>query len=148
MSYTSYDTQDRKHRSDRHRDRESRRDRPTYREEEIVEARTGPRQSHEMDLVRRRDDSVEEVEREFPPGGSAYVQRRSTRRARSDGRGRYDDDDYYDDRRRSKRYDDKKSMSATLIPQSGADMFQVVDEGTTPPARAQRAPRGIVAASH
>ena len=147
MSYTSYDTQDRKHRSDRHRDRDSRRDRPTYREEEIVEARTGPRQPHQMDLVRRRDDSVEEVERDFPPG-DGYAQRRSTRRARSDGRGRYDDDDYLDDRRRSKRYDDKRGVDVSSILPNGADMFQVIDVGTTRPARAQRVPRGIVAASH
>lgn len=146
MSYTSYDTQDRKHRSDRHRDRDSRRDRPSYKEEEIVETRTGPRQSHQMDLVRRRDDSVEEVERDFPPG-DGYVQRRSTRRARSDGRGRYDDDDYYEDRRRSKRYDGKKSMSGTSILRIGADMVQVIDIGTTRPARAQRVHHGIVAAS-
>lgn len=147
MSYTSYDTQDRKHRSDRHRDRDSRRDRPSYKEEEIVETRTGPRQSHQMDLVRRREDSVEDVERDFPPG-DGYVQRRSTRRARSDGRGRYDDDDYYEDRRTSKRYDGKKSMSGTSILRIGADMVQVIDVGTTRPARARRVHHGIVAASH
>lgn len=121
MSYASYDTQDRKHRSDRHRDRDSRRDRPVYREEETVEARAGPRSSKQMDLVRRREDSVEEVEREFPPG-DGYV-RRSTRRARSDGRGRYDDDDYGDDRRRSKRYDGRKSTSRASMPRIGTDMF-------------------------
>ena len=147
MSYTSYDTQDRKHRSDRHRDRDSHRDRPLYREEEIVEARTGPRASHQMDLIRRREDSVEEVERDFPPG-DGYVQRRSTRRARSDGRGRYEGDDYYDDRRRGTRHGGGKSMSIASIPQTKADMFKVIDGGTTRPARAQRARHGIVAASH
>lgn len=146
MSYTSYDTQDRKHRSDRHRDRDSRRDRPVYREEEVVETRTGQRPPRQMDLVRRREDSVEEVEREFPPGDT-YVQRRSTRRARSDGRHRYDDD-YEDDRRSSKRYDGKKGMTVASIPRIGTDMFQVSDGGTTRPARAQRVHHGIVAASH
>lgn len=147
MSYTSYDTQDRKHRSDRHRDRDSRRDRPIYKDEEIIEARTTQRPSRQMDLVRRREDSVEEVEREFPPG-DVYVQRRSTRRARSDGRGRYDDDDYYDDRRRSKRDDGRRSMRVASIPRIGTDMFQAVDERSTRPAPAPRVHRGIVAASH
>lgn len=86
MSYTSYDTSDRRQRSDRHRDRDSRRDRPAYREDEFVEARAGPRSSRQTALVPRREDSVEEVERDFPPG-DPYIQRRSTRRARSDGRG-------------------------------------------------------------
>lgn len=71
-----------------------------------METRTGPRSSRTTDLVRRRDDSVEDIPRDFPPE-DAYVQRRSTRRARSDGRGRYDDDDYYQDtRRKSRHYDD------------------------------------------
>ena len=105
----SNDNQDRRQRSDRHRD--SRRNRPAYEEEEIVETRSGPRSSRTTDLVRRRDDSIEDVERDFPPGDT-YVQRRSTRRARSDGRGRFDDDDYYEDtRRKSRRYDDKRSKS-------------------------------------
>lgn len=106
MSY-EYDDRDRRQRSDRHR--ESRRNRPAYEEEEIIESRSGPR-SRQTDLVRRRDDSVEDIERDFPPG-DVYAQRRSTRRARSDGRSRYDDDDYYEDnRRRSNRYDDRKGM--------------------------------------
>lgn len=104
----SYDNQDRRQRSDRNRD--SRRNRPAYEEEEVVETRSGPRSSRTTDLVRRRDDSIEDIERAFPPG-DAYVQRRSTRRARSDGRSRYDDDDYYEDSRKSRRYDDKKSKT-------------------------------------
>ena len=106
MSYTSYDNQERRQRSDR-----PRRDRPVYREEEIIESRTGPRPSRQTDLVRRRDDSVEEVQRDFPPGNT-YIQRRTARRARSDGRSRYDDDDRYEDpRRRNKRYDDRRGMA-------------------------------------
>ena len=105
MSYDPYEDQDRKHRSDRHR--ESRRNRPNYVEEDIVEARSGPRPSRHTALVPRREDSVEEVEREFPPG-AGYGQSRSTaRRARSAEHGRYDDDDYYGGRR-SKRYSDRK----------------------------------------
>lgn len=105
MSYESYDNQDRRQRSDRHR--ESRRSRPAY-EEEIYEVRSGQRPSHHTDLVRRRDDSVEDIEREFPPG-DPYVQRRGpVRRARSAGRDRYDHD--YADRRKSKRYDDRPSI--------------------------------------
>lgn len=107
MSYDPYDNQDRRQRSDRHR--ESRRNRPTY-EEETYEVRSGPRPSRHTDLVRRRDDSVEDIEREFPPG-DPYIQRRGpARRARSAGRDRYDDD--YADRRRNKRYDDRKSTDA------------------------------------
>ncbi|KAL8931975.1 MAG: hypothetical protein Q9211_006609 [Gyalolechia sp. 1 TL-2023] len=80
-----------------HRTRE--RDRPVY-EEEVYESRgsrgAGARQKA---LVRRpRDDdsdSVEEVHRDFPPGGGAYVKSRQ-RRAKSANYG----DDYYEPRRR------------------------------------------------
>ena len=64
-----------------------------------------------MELVRRRDsdESIEEVRRDFPPGGDGmYVQRRTTtrdryapRRRSPDRRSRYDDEDYDDDPRRS-----------------------------------------------
>lgn len=112
MSYESYD--DRNYRSDRHR-----RNRPTYREEEVIEARSGPRLSRHTELVRRRSDSVEEVEREFPPG-DPYVQRRNTtnttRRAHSDGRGRYEDG-YYKEKRGSKRYDDSRGIKPTTLSQ-------------------------------
>ena len=100
-----------------------------------------------MDLIRHREDSVEEVERDFAPG-DGYVQRRSTRRARSDGRGRYEEDDYYDDRRRSARRGGGKGMSMASIQQTKTDMFKVIDVGTTRPPRARRVRHGIVAASH
>lgn len=116
MSYESYD--DRNYRSDRHR-----RTRPAYREEEFAEARSGPRLSRHTDLVRRRSDSVEEVEREFPPG-DPYVQRRNTtkttRRAHSDGRGRYEDG-YYKEKRGSKRYDDRKGIKPASLSRNNQD---------------------------
>lgn len=117
-SYASYDTQDppRRHRSERHRDRRSRRDAPPpdYRETTYVEKREGPIPSGHMELIRRtRDDSdeyVEEVRRDFPPGDGAYHQRRGAprdqyapRRARSADRGRYKDDYYGGESRGSRR---------------------------------------------
>ncbi len=139
MSYESYD--DRSYRSDRHR-----RDRPAYREEEIVEARTGPRRHTE--LVRRRSDSVEEVEREFPPG-EAYIQRRTTtRRAHSDGRGRHDNAYYKDKQDRNRRYDDRKGMNLISLAENRTDVLQVIDEETTHLAPALKAGRVTIAASH
>lgn len=101
-SYYEEDTRPRRHRSTRERRR------PEY-VEEVYEAR-GPiaRGSGGLDLVRRRDGSVssiEEVPRDFPPGGDAYVKRKvvresGRRRARSAERGRYADDYYSDDYRR------------------------------------------------
>lgn len=81
-----------------HRTRDQ--DRPVY-EEEVYESRgsrgAGVRQKA---LVRRsRDDSsdsVEEVQRDFPPGGGAYVKSHRQRRAKSADYG----DDYYEPRRR------------------------------------------------
>lgn len=112
MSYESYD--DRNYRSDRHR-----RNRPAYREEDVLEARSGPRLSRHTELVRRRSDSVEEIEREFPPG-DPYVQRRNTtnatRRAQSDGRGRYEDG-YFKEKRGSKRHDDRRGIDLTSLSQ-------------------------------
>lgn len=105
MSYDPYDNQDRRHRSDRHR--ESRRDRQNYVEEEVVEARGALRPSRQTALVPRREDSVEEVEREFPPG-AGYGQRR---RARSAERSRYDDDDDYYVRRGNRRHEDRRSRA-------------------------------------
>lgn len=109
MSY-EYDQQE-THR--RRKSERSRRDRPVYEEEEIIETRGGPpRGGRTMDLARRsRDDSdsIEEIQREFPPGEGAYVQRRTTvrdkyasapRRARSIDRG-YEEDYYGVDARRS-----------------------------------------------
>ena len=104
MSYYD-DEQPRRHRSHRH-------SRPVY-EEEVIETRQSKpsrREPEHMELVRRRDsdDSVEEVRRDFPPGGGdgMYVQRRTTTRDRyaprtrsMDRHSRYDDE--YDDPRRS-----------------------------------------------
>lgn len=108
MSYDPYDNQDRRHRSDRHR--ESRRTRSNYREEELL----GSRPSRHTALVPRREDSVEEVQREFPPG-AGYGQRYPPgRRARSAERSRYEDD-YYHDRRGGRRHEDRRSAT---IPKS------------------------------
>ncbi|KAL8790586.1 MAG: hypothetical protein Q9195_006266 [Heterodermia aff. obscurata] len=110
--YDSYD--DYSDSPPRHRDRRSK---PAYKEEEIIEARgAAPVAAARRDqLIRRQmsDDSIEEVRRDFPPGGDPGYARRTTRRARSDGRGKYDgdysDDEYYGSRRkRDKRYDDRK----------------------------------------
>lgn len=111
MSYDPYDDQDRRHRSDRHR--ESRRNRSNLVEEEVVEARGGSRPSRNTALVPRREDSsIEDVQREFPPG-AGYSQRRSTGgRARSVGRSRYDDNDYYGDRG-GKRHGDRGGRRPT-----------------------------------
>ena len=116
MSYYD-DGQDapRRHRSAR--DRDSRRNRPVYEEEEIIEKRRGPLrqevQTH-RELVRRQDsDDVEEVQREFPPGEGfsgrrgAYRDPYPPRRARSDGR-RDRDYDAYGGGGRSRGYDDKR----------------------------------------
>ena len=133
-SYDSYDDDSDsppRHRSDhRHRDRDHDRERgdrhskPAYKEEEIIEARgAAPVAAARRDqLIRRQmsDDSIEEVRREFPPGGDPGYTRRTARRARSDGRGRYDedysDDDYYGGRRKKdKRYDDRKGELGELV---------------------------------
>lgn len=106
MSYDPYDDRDRRQRSDRHH--ESRRNRSNYVEEEVVEARGGSRPSRHTALVPRREDSVEEVQRDFPPG-AGYGRRPTGRRARSAERSRYDE--YDDGRRGSRRYDDKRSMN-------------------------------------
>ena len=120
MSYYEDDRRDdrRRHRDRGDRDRRPRS--PTYEEEEIIQARRGPKGSSRGagPLVPRRRDSsessVEEVHRDFPPGGGSYDRRRgdyAPRRAKSArdsrrGGGRYDDDyGSYDDRprRRGKR---------------------------------------------
>ena len=116
-SYYDDDRRDdrRRDRGDRDRDRDrdrdhtkdSRRDRgPVYEETETLEARRGPARGGE--LIRRRHDSsessVEEVQRNFPPGGD-YRRRKDygPRRARSHGGDRYDDDYDYRSRRKDKR---------------------------------------------
>lgn len=123
MSYYDDDNRPRRHRSERQR-----RPRATeYSDETYVESRgNGPRSSRQQtDLVRRpREDSdlsVEEVERDFPPGGGGYVKRKTTvreggvRRAHSAGRDRgyYDgygdprrNDDFVAVKRSSRRYGD------------------------------------------
>ncbi|KAF2996600.1 hypothetical protein E8E13_000700 [Curvularia kusanoi] len=70
------------------------------------------------DLVYRpaREDSIEDIPRDFPPPGTEYRQTRyreeyAPRRARSVNRGY--DDDYYDDRRRRDRYDDRDSYAGS-----------------------------------
>ncbi|KAL8717227.1 MAG: hypothetical protein Q9225_005512 [Loekoesia sp. 1 TL-2023] len=114
MSYYD-DDPPRRRRSHRHRDR------PVY-EEDVYESRgsrgAGARQNA---LVRRpRDDdsdSVEEVQRDFPPGGGAYTKSRRQRRAKSAGY----DDDYYEPRRRrggGRRRDYSLSSSSESPPRS------------------------------
>ncbi|KAF2632236.1 hypothetical protein BU25DRAFT_406773 [Macroventuria anomochaeta] len=68
------------------------------------------------DLVYRpaREDSIEDIPRDFPPPGAEYRQTKyreeyAPRRTRSANRGY--DDDYYDDRRRRDRYDDRDSYA-------------------------------------
>lgn len=131
-SYDDYSDSPPRHRSDRHRDRERDRDRvdrdrrskPAYKEEEIIEARgAAPVAAARRDqLIRRQmsDDSIEEVRREFPPGGDPGYERRTTRRARSDGRGRYDDNYSHDDynsgrRKKDKRYEERRGKAGIGI---------------------------------
>lgn len=82
----------------RHR-KSHRHDRPRYEEEEVYESRNSRGGVRQNALVRRPhddSDSVEEVEREFPPGGGYRSKQRHGRRTRSADY----DDDYYDPRRR------------------------------------------------
>jgi len=135
MSYYDDDRPPRRHRS--------RRSRPTdeYSEETYTETRGGGGDRdgrRNMELVRsRRDDSVssvEEIDRDFPPGGG-YIKRNTTvregvRRTRSVGRDR-DRDRYsdYDSRRsddyaaskaskKSRRYDDDRSRCIVCLSNS------------------------------
>lgn len=120
-SYDEYSDSPPRYRSDKHHDKDrgdrDRRSKPAYKEEEIIEARgAAPVAAARRDaLIRRQmsDDSIEEVRREFPPGGDPAYARGTTRRARSDGRGRYgddysDDDRYGGRRKKDKRYDDRR----------------------------------------
>ncbi|KAH9845492.1 hapless 2-like, partial [Teratosphaeria destructans] len=92
------DDEPRRYHSTRTRPRE--RDEPDYvREDVYIERGKGP---GPRDLVYRgRDDSVEDIPRNFPPPGrdarSHYADDHGPRRARSARGGRYDDD-YDDDR--------------------------------------------------
>ncbi|KAF3043166.1 hypothetical protein E8E12_006483 [Didymella heteroderae] len=63
-----------------------------------------------------REDSIEDIPRDFPPPGTEYRQTKyreeyAPRRTRSVNRGYDDRDDYYDDRRRRDRYDDRDSYA-------------------------------------
>ena len=109
MSYDDYDRSPRRHKSDR------RHKQPKYEEEEIIEAR-GPAAARRGQVMRRQDSdySIEEVRRDFHPGGGDVYARRSTKKsAVRSGKhgGRYsDDEEYYDNRRRNdKRYNDQRS---------------------------------------
>ena len=78
----------------------------------------------DTDLTRRpRNESissVEEVQRDFPPGGYSKKTTTRTTRARSVGHDRsrggydYDDDDSYSSKRRSKRSDDKREQFSLI----------------------------------
>ena len=91
-----------------------------HREPEYVTETTyierGGRGAPVRDLVYRpaREDSIEDIPRDFPPPGAEYRQTKyreeyAPRRARSVNRGY--DDDYYDDRRRRDYYDDRDSYA-------------------------------------
>ena len=131
MSYYD-DGQDAPRRHKSGRDRDSRRSRPVYEEDEIIEKRRGPLrqevQTH-RELIRRQDsDDIEEVQRDFPPGegygrrGTAYP----PRRARSDGR-RDRDYDSYGGGRRSRGYDDRRGGILTHNLRTSADTTQAID---------------------
>lgn len=130
-SYVSYeDAPVRRRKSER--DRRSGRGTKEYVEEETYMARGTNNAPRQMSLVqRRRDDSpdsIEEVQRDFPPGDGGYVRRKTTvresgRRARSaSGRDTYARDRDYDDGygRRTSEYsgrsrresDDKRSRKS------------------------------------
>ena len=105
MSQYDYDDEPRRYTNVRTRPRE--RGEPDYvREETYIERGKGP---GPRDLVYRgRDESIEDIPRDFPPpGGRDREYRRSnyreyddtrSRRSKSQGRSRYDDDDDDDDR--------------------------------------------------
>lgn len=91
-----------------------------HREPEYVTETTyierGGRGAPVRDLVYRpaREDSIEDIPRDFPPPGAEYRQTKyreeyAPRRARSVNRGY--DDDHYDDRRRRDYYDDRDSYA-------------------------------------
>jgi len=102
-AYDGYDDEPRRYRNVRTRPRE--RDEPDLVREEVYIERgkgTGPRGA---ELVYRgRDDSIEDIPRDFPPPGrssrrSEYADSSAPRRSKSTGGRRYDDDDYSDDDR-------------------------------------------------
>ncbi|EOD43697.1 hypothetical protein BKCO1_6000113 [Neofusicoccum parvum] len=96
MSQYGYDDGPRRHDSRRTRTRE-----PEYVEETYIQRGNGPPQ---RDLVYRpaREDSIEDIPRDFPPPGAEYRRTKvrenygPPRRTRSVGRREYYDDDYSD----------------------------------------------------
>lgn len=138
---SSYYEDDRRDDRRRDKDRGDRRRRsPVYEEEEIIEARRGPkrggadRKDPKADprldprggaLVPRPHesdddyDSVEEVQRSFPPGGAGYgrgAKPKRSKSARDTRRGGYAYDDYddYDDRARRRGGGKRKSLAFHL----------------------------------
>ncbi|KAL8841662.1 MAG: hypothetical protein Q9176_003057 [Flavoplaca citrina] len=114
MSYYD-DDPPRRRKSHRNRDRH----RPTY-DEDVYESRgsrgAGGRQNALVKRSRDDDsDSIEEVQRDFPPGGGAYTNSRRPRRARSYP---YEDDRYDEPRRRrgGGRRRDYSSSSSSASP--------------------------------
>jgi hypothetical protein len=113
-------------------DRQTRRDQE-YVEKTYIQQGNGNTGGQQMSLVQRhRDDSadsIEEVERDFPPGVGGYVRGNSTvregaRRARSAGRDRFDDydatshgPDYYE-KKSYRRYDDRREYCTNIISSS------------------------------
>lgn len=90
---------------------------PEYVTETTYIERGGRGAAPVRDLVYRpaREDSIEDIPRDFPPPGTEYRQSKyreeyAPRRTRSVNRG-YDDDYYYDERRRRDRYDDRDSYA-------------------------------------
>lgn len=90
---------------------------PEYVTETTYIERGGRGTAPVRDLVYRpaREDSIEDIPRDFPPPGTEYRQTKyreeyAPRRTRSVNRG-YDDDGYPEDRRRRDRYDDRDSYA-------------------------------------
>lgn len=90
---------------------------PEYVTETTYIERGGRGSGPVRDLVYRpaREDSIEDIPRDFPPGTeyrqTKYREEYAPRRTRSVNRGYDDRDDYYDDRRRRDRYDDRDSYA-------------------------------------
>ncbi|KAI5369798.1 hypothetical protein Slin14017_G006770 [Septoria linicola] len=99
-TYDDYYDEPRRYRSVRTRPRD--RDEPDYvREETYIERGKGPGPRNTEMVYRGRDDSIEDIPRDFPPPGSRYGDGYGPpRRSKSTGgRGRrYSDDSYEDDR--------------------------------------------------
>ncbi|CZT22852.1 uncharacterized protein RCC_08558 [Ramularia collo-cygni] len=102
-AYDGYDDEPRRYRNVRTRPRE--RDEPDLvREEVYIERGKGPGPRGAELVYRGRDDSTEDIPRDFPPPGrgsrrSEYGDYSAPRRSKSTGGRRYDDDYYSDDDR-------------------------------------------------